>query len=107
MHIKTKCIELLYITTKNLRAELEKLCLFSSMKSEKVVARLGESILVEAISSMYFDSSTALTFLLSGLLQTEAQTILYIDPSLIKVIKEEGHEGESVFVHLILNFDHD
>jgi len=63
-----KRIELVYIRTQGLQKELEKICSFSLMKPEKVVARLAH-------------------------LQSEAQKILYIDMRYIEWIKEEGHEG--------------
>jgi len=65
---KEKLIELVYIRAKNLHKELEKICSFSLMRPEKVVARLAH-------------------------LQSEAHSILYVDRSKVKLIKEDGHEG--------------
>ena len=38
-----KKIELMYINKNGLQKELESLCCFGSMKSEKIVARLGKN----------------------------------------------------------------
>ncbi len=39
-----KTIELLYIAVDSLETKLEKMCSFSSLPSEKAVARLGEDV---------------------------------------------------------------
>ena len=39
---REKSIELLYIRAKSLQADLERVCSFSSLKPEKIVARLGK-----------------------------------------------------------------
>ena len=66
--IKQKSIELTYIRGTSVPADLERICAFSLMKPEKVVARLAH-------------------------LQSECQSILYIKRSDVELIKEEGHEG--------------
>jgi len=65
---KEKKIELIYIQASGLQKHLEQICSFSVMRPEKVVARLAQ-------------------------LQSESKQVLYIDPSKIEFIKEEGHEG--------------
>ncbi|KAL7541843.1 hypothetical protein ACHAXR_011280 [Thalassiosira sp. AJA248-18] len=61
-------IELIYVQTRCLQRELEKLCSFSVMRPEKIVARLGH-------------------------LQSEAQYIKYTEHYKIEEIEEEGNEG--------------
>ena len=101
-----KRIELLYIRTQGLQKELEKICSFSTMKPEKVVARLGKNtihILSTIDSSDYrilfgvaTDPETSHLLICLAHLQSESHKILYIDFSKIEWITEEGHEGESV-----------
>lgn len=44
---RQKDIELLYVRSKCLQTKLEKICSFASLKSKKVVARLGENIVYQ------------------------------------------------------------
>jgi len=106
---RQKDIELLYVRSKCLKAELEKICSFASLKSTKVVARLGENIVCQCAILNSLQLIRDIVNHISpnlGHLQSEARSIHYIDPDSIEAIREEGHEGESAFKHYFFLFLH-